>query len=408
MTRAPLRIALVADEDPGWGGIGSYTSELARGLITEGHHVELVLRGWEEDTVELLDGLTVHRVTVPPPAWRRGTVALLSRAHVVRESLVFSARVAQRLGRISRAGRLDVVEAPEFHAAGLAAALGARALGGRGPVVVARLHTPGFVITRLAGERPTADSRLVEGLERAAVRSATLVTSPSAAMAAEAAGRWGLPRRPVQVVPNPLDADRFAPGHTQPEADTLLITGRIERHKGQDIAVEALPLIRRRVPRARLLFVGADSEVAGAGGSALTALRRRADALGLPADALEATGAVGRAQLPALYARASVCLVPSRFEAFGYTCLEAMACGRPVIASDTSGLSEIITTGRDGLLTAPADAAALAGATVALLTDPRLRRRLGDAARATVQQRFAAPVVARRMAALYAEAVARR
>jgi len=403
VTRAPLRIALVADEDPGWGGIGTYTGELARGLTAEGHRVELVLRGWQEDTVDVLDGLSVHRVTVPPPAWRRGTVAVLSRVHVARESLVFSARVAQRLGCLRRAGRLDVVEAPEFHAPGLAAAV-SRGAAGRGPVVVTRLHTPGFLTERLAGERRTADSRLVEGLERAAVRSATLVTSPSAAVAAAVARRWGIPRRPTRVIPNPIDADRFAPARTPSDPATLLIVGRIEHNKGQDVAVEALPLIRRTVPDARLLLAGADSELAGAGGSALAALRRRTRALGLPENALAATGAVDRSELPALYARGSVCLVPSRFEAFGYTCLEAMACGRAVVASATGGLPEIVSAGRDGLLTRPADAVALARAVVALLSDADLRRRLGDAARATVEERFATPVIARGMTALYADA----
>lgn len=407
MTGAPLRIALVADEDPGWGGIGTYTGELARGLTAEGHHVDLLLRGWEEDTVEVLDGLTVHRVTVPSPAWRRGTVAVLSRAHVARESVVFSARVARRLGRLRRAGGLDVVEAPEFHAPGLAAALRSRALraAGPGPMVVTRLHAPGFLTARLAGERRTADSRLLEVLERAAVGSATLVSSPSAALAAEVAARWGTPRRPVEVVPNPVDTDRFTPGRTPPGPVALLVVGRIEHNKGQDVAVDALALVRRTVPAARLLLVGADSELAGAGGSALGALRRRAAALGLPGDALQATGAVDRTELPALYARASVCLVPSRFEAFGYTCLEAMACGRPVVASRTGGLPEVITTGRDGLLTDTADAVALARAAAGLLGDPDLHRRLGDSARATVEQRFAAPVIARRMAALYTDAL---
>lgn len=406
MSRTPLRIALVADEDPGWGGIGSYTGELARGLVAEGHRVELVLRGWEQDAVELLDGLTVHRVIVPPPAWRRGTVAVLSRVHVARESVVFSARVAQRLGRLRRAGGLDVVEAPEFHAPGLATALRSRArrVGGAGPVVVTRLHAPSFLTAGIAGDGRTADARLLEALERASTRSATVVSSPSAAMAAAVAERWGAPRRPVPIVPNPIDADRFAPGPAPPQPGTLLLVGRIEHNKGQDVAVEALGLIRRSVPDARLMLVGADSALAGAGGSALGALRRRAAALGLPEAALHATGAVDRAELPALYAGVSVCLVPSRFEAFGYTCLEAMACGCPVVASAAGGLAEIITDEHDGLLAAPADPAALAHAAVALLTSPERRRRMGNAARATVERRFAAPVVARRMAGLYAEA----
>ena len=408
MTRSTLRIVLVAGEDPGWGGIGTYTVELAHGLVAEGHHVELALRGWEQDGVEQLDGLTVHRVTVPAPSWRRGTVAMLSRAHVAREAVVFSSRVAQLVERLHRADGVDIVEAPEFHASGLAAALHSRARGGarRGPIVVARLHTPSFLSESLAAEPPTSDTRLLERLERAAVRNATIVTAPSTAIATEVAARWGSAmRRRVMVVPNPIDADRFRPLDV-PAADppTLLIVGRIERHKGQDVAVEALPAIRSDVPGARLLLVGADSELAAGGGSALASLRRRVAALGMPADALQATGPVDRGELPRRIARANVCLVPSRFESFGYTCLEAMACGRAVVASATGGLAEIVNDGHDGLLVEPENAPALAHAAISLLSDPPLRETIEHGARATVEQRFAAPVVARQVAALYADA----
>jgi glycosyltransferase involved in cell wall biosynthesis len=406
VTRSTLRIVLVAGEDPGWGAIGTYTGELARGLVAEGHDVELVLRGWEEDGVELLDGLTVHRVTVPPPSWRRGTVAMLSRAHVARETVLFSSRVAQVVWRLHRAGGVDVVEAPAFQAAGIAASLHSRAPGAirRGPVVVARLHAPLCLAARLVGETSTADTRLLERLERAAIHDATIVTAPSNAMAAEVAARWGAAvRRRVQVVPNPIDAERFAPAPTRADSGALLIVGRIERDMGQDVAVEALPAIRSDIPGARLLLVGEDSELAG-GGSALDALRRRVAALGMPEHALQATGAVAREELPAYLARANVCLVPSRSESFGYTCLQAMACGRPVVASATGVLDEIVSDGVDGLRTAPEDAPALAAAAISLLSDPQRCERLGHAARATVEQRFAAPVVARRVAALYTDA----
>jgi glycosyltransferase involved in cell wall biosynthesis len=405
VTRSTLRIVLVAGEDPGSGAIGTYTGELARGLVAEGHHVELVLRGSQRNGVEQLDGLTVHRVTVPPPSWRRGTVAIRSRAHVARDAVVFSSRVVQVVGRLHRAAGVDVVEAPELQAAGLAAALHSRAPGAirRGPVVAARLHAPGY-LTAAAGEAPTADTRLLERLVRAAVHDATIVTAPSNAMAHAVAVRWGAAlRRRVQVVPNSIDVERFAPASAPADSGTLLIVGRIEPNNGQDIAVEALPAIRSDIPGARLLLVGEDSELAG-GGSALVALRRRVAALGMPEHALQATGAIARDQVPAYLARANVCLVPSRSETFGYTCLEAMACGRPVVASATGGLEEIVSHGNDGLLTAPGDGPALADAAISLLSDAQRCERLGHAARATVEQRFAAPIVARRVAALYADA----
>jgi len=405
MTRSTLRIVLVAGEDPGAGGTGTYTLELARGLVAEGHHVELALRGLQQDSVQRIDGLTVHRVSVPAPSRRRGAASNHQRAHGARDAVAFSSRVAQLVEHLQRTDGVDVVEAPELYASGLAAALHAPARSGahRPPVVVARVHAPSFLSEGFADDAPSGDARLVERLERAAVRHATIVTASSSAVATEVSARWGRGmRRRVQVIPNPIDAERFCPRDEPAEPATLLIVGRIERRKGQDVAVEALPAIRSDVPGARLLLVGADSEPAG--GSALASLRRRVAALGMPADALQATGFVPRHELPGLLARATVCLVPSRSASFGYACLEAMACGRAVVASAIGGLAEIVNDGHDGLLAEPENAPALAHAAIGLLSDPELRARIEHGARATVEQRFAGPVVARQLAALYADA----
>ncbi len=385
-----MRIALIADEDPGWGGIGTYTGILGRALRDSGHDVHLVLRGWEEDGEEELDGLTVHRVTVAEPSWRRGTVALVSRLPVARESLLFSARAARALARIAP----DVVEAPEFHATGLTSALRAR-LDRRAPAVVVRLHTPAYLAARLAGEPANVDGRSGELLEAASVRAADWITSPSAALAHEVTRRWRLAPDRVEVVPNPVDSDLFVPGERAPDPACILVAGRVERMKGQDVLIEALPAIRRAVPSAHVRLVGAD-------GGASAAVAQRSRELGVES-AVSFEGAVAREELPAVYASAAVCVVPSRFEAFGYTCVEAMACGRPVVASRVGGLAEIVEHEREGLLVAPEDPAALAAAVIRLLGDPALGRRLGAAARSGVLERFGAPAVAVRSAAAYAE-----
>lgn len=374
-----MRIALVAGEDPGWGGIGTYTAVLGHALAELGHDVHLVLRGWDDEGDEQLDGLPVHRVPVPEPSWRRGTEAVVSRLYTTRESLVFSARVARRL----RALRVDVAEAPEFHAAGLVAALR------REPPVVVRLHAPAFLTTELDAGTRTLDVRAEERLARLGVRRAAAVTAPSAAVVERVGRRWRLGAERVTIVPNPVDHHAFAPG---PGADdrTVLVVGRVERAKGQDLLVEALP----RVSGARLVLVGDD-------GGLLEPLLRRARELGVE-DRIEALGAKPRGELPALYRSAAVVAVPSRYETFPYACAEAMSCGRPVVAAAAGGLPELIADGGDGLLVPPDDHAALAAALGRLLGDAELRERLGREARATVERRLAAPAVARRIAATYA------
>ena len=147
---------------------------------------------------------------------------------------------------------------------------------------------------------------------------------------------------------------------------------------------------------------GARVSLIGDDGGSTELLKRRARELGI-AEAITFKGAQPRAELPDAYRAASVCVVPSRFESMSYTCMEAMACGRPVVAARTGALPEVITDGVDGLLVPPEDPAALAAAIGRLLLDEAARRRLGEAARARVLSSFSRRIVAARMAGLYEE-----
>jgi glycosyltransferase involved in cell wall biosynthesis len=100
----------------------------------------------------------------------------------------------------------------------------------------------------------------------------------------------------------------------------------------------------------------------------------------------ETVGWVSPADLGRHYERAAVVCVPSRREGYGMVAREAMAYGRPVVATAVGGLADAIEDGETGLLVPPGDPAALRAALVGLLEDPALRRRLGDAARASLAQ----------------------
>ena len=122
----------------------------------------------------------------------------------------------------------------------------------------------------------------------------------------------------------------------------------------------------------------------------------------------EAAGFVGPSMLGPYYERASVVVCPSRREGYGVVAREAMAYGRPVVASAVGGLVDAIEDGVTGLLVPPRDVPALRGAIELLLGDAELRGRLGEAARARAVERFSWEAATRAAIAAYREALASR
>ncbi len=400
-------MCLISEEFPpetGWGGIGTYTYILARALVRLGHRVQVVARAWGSDKVEDIDGVCLHRIGIPEPSWRRGSRFLSLLFYDTRGILLWNLRVARRLGQISRAAPIDVIEAPEYRAQGLLTTLRRR-----GRPVVVKLHTPAFLcrtLDEVVAERTAWDVKTCENLEYRFARRASMLTSPSRKLAEDVARHWRLDSGKIRIVPNPIDSDLFRPsGSRLPEDLTILFVGRIERRKGVETLIEALPSILRRLPNVRLRLVGSDHR-SGPGGLSMTRhLKRRLKELGIPESSVQFVGPVDRTTLPAWYGSAAVVVVPSRYENFPYTCLEAMACGTALVASDVGGIPEIVTHGMDGILVPPDQPYAMAAAIADLLASPSRRRELGGQARNTVAERFSETVVCAETVGAYRSAL---
>jgi glycogen(starch) synthase len=399
----PLNVCLISEEYPpasASGGIGTYAHNLAQGLAEMGHRVHVVARGWGEEGVQEIDGVRVHRVSVPEPSWRWGSHWFVRRFYETRQVVLWNLRAAQVIHRLATAEALDVMESPEYHAQGLFAALRQPGL----PLVV-KLHGPSYLARQVSGMTAgwtRQDTRASERLEYYTARCARLITSPSRKMAEEIADQWGLSRAAVRIIPNPIDDEFFRPDPaTAPDDRTLLYVGRIQSLKGVDTLVEAFPAILRAYPETHLRLVGKDHPSGPGGTSMSDHLRGRLPALGIPGKAIEFTGPIERPHLPSFYRSAAVCVIPSLYENCPYTCLEAMACGCAVVASAVGGIPEIITDRIDGLLVAPKCPEALAAAVVRLLENPALRHELGNRARETVRQRYSCRTICAETALAY-------
>jgi glycosyltransferase involved in cell wall biosynthesis len=166
--------------------------------------------------------------------------------------------------------------------------------------------------------------------------------------------------------------------------------------KGIDVFVRAAADVLARVPAASLAVVG-DGE-----------LRAELEAL---AERLELGPRLRFVDFAPPSARAlrglDVFVLPSRWEAFPISVLEALACGVPQVATDVGGTSEAVVDGETGLLCPPDDPRALANAIVALLDDPVRRQTMGVASRERHQRRFTVAAMAAATVEVYAAALAR-
>lgn len=172
------------------------------------------------------------------------------------------------------------------------------------------------------------------------------------------------------LIYNGIDTAAEMPDAPPADPPEILCLGRLVREKGFDLAMAALPAVLDAVPTARLTVAG-DGPERGA-------LQAQAIALGV-SRFVEFTGWVAPGAVSRLIAGATVVVLPSRSEGLPAVGLEAAAMGRPVVATRTGGLPEIVHGGETGLLV-ERDGTGLAAAIAALLADPALAARLGRAA----------------------------
>ncbi|HLY38443.1 MAG TPA: glycosyltransferase family 4 protein [Candidatus Binatia bacterium] len=190
----------------------------------------------------------------------------------------------------------------------------------------------------------------------------------------------------IRVVPSGVDADAFATTDAARSAVrrewmvaadevAVVVVGALERRKGHAVLLDAAAGLRALAPGLRYVFCGDGSEAA--------ALARAAASLG---GIVRFAGF--RRDVAACLAAADIVALPSLHEGLGVAALEAMAAGRPVVASRVGGLAEAVEEGEAGLLVPPGDAAALGVALARLAHDPALRARLGAAGRMRVAARY--------------------
>lgn len=340
-----MRILMVTPKFlPSTGGVELHVAEVARRVVRKGHEVSVLTTDPSArlPARETWEGVEVERVR----AWPR------------KRDYYFAPGLVSRIRR----GHWDVVHVQSFHT--LVAPMA---------MATARFASIPYVVTFHAGGHSSRLRTSARGLQLALLRPLLSRAARLVALAEfeidEYSRRLGLPRERFALVPNGSDL----PTPTRPSVDgpdnasLIASIGRLERYKGHQHVIAALPHILHERPDARLWIAGS--------GPDRQRLEELAERLGVSSRMMiHAVPPEDRARMADELSRVRVAVLASRFETHPIAMLEAAALGCRVVVADSPGLRELGERGLARVVTRPEEPIELARAVLAELDEPRVPR----------------------------------
>ena len=374
-----MKIALVSPYDYSYpGGVTEHIAHLDAHFREWGHEVRIIA-SCSKDEDELEDNIIkVSGVVFPIPA--SGSVARIS----------LSPSLYQRVKRILRQERFDIVHLHEP----LMPALPLVVLRHSHAVNVGTFHAYRESHVGYEYGKPLI-KRFIDKLDgRIAVSEA----------ARDLVARY-FPGEYV-IIPNGIDVERFSSPRIKPLPQyrdgkfNILFVGRLEKRKGVKYLLRAFSYVKAEFPNSRLIVVGAYDAKDTRPYKRYVRRHRLEDVVFV--------GYASAEDLPRYYRTCDLFCAPSTgFESFGIVLLEAMAAGKPIVASNIAGYHNVLQDGAEGLLVEPKDEKALAEAIIRLLKDSELRQRMGERGRAKAPS-YSWDKIAQRVLDYYQELLERK
>jgi len=353
------------------GGLATHVYELSKALAerVETHVVTCNFPGALE--LERVGGAVVHRINVysaPSPDFL--TWAMLMNASLLGAGCKLAAE-----------GRFDMIHCHDW----LVAQAGITIKHATGMPLVATIHSTE------SGRRHgihTDYQRVIHEIEGWLAYEASRIVCCSWSMVNEVAGLFNVPRDKIWMIPNGVDPEVYRPSeidqtlrekYADPSEKIVLYVGRLVPEKGVNVLLGAIPRILAAHQNTKFIIVGE--------GYSREMLSSLSKSLGVDHKVFF-TGYVSDDEVKGLLRLADVQVIPSIYEPFGIVCLEAMASGIPVVASDTGGLSEIVEDGVTGLKVPSNNSDAMAHAVNRLLSDSALRGSMSKMARGRALGQF--------------------
>jgi D-inositol-3-phosphate glycosyltransferase len=391
------------------GGMNVYVRDLTRELGRRGIGVDVFTRSQDEHVPHVLHDLGFGNRIVHIPA---GPENPISKPELV----VYLPNFVERIKDFAKQKDLqyDLIHS-HYWLSGLAA-LELRSEWGA--PIVQMFHTLAAMKNRVARTPEESASELRLESEVRLLNEADRIVAATQAEMAQLQWLYRADTERITVVPPGVDTTRFYPIPkdeavefigTPAKQCMLLYVGRIEPLKGIDTLMESMAIMKKKgfldIFPVCLAIIGGDPDVSDEQMSAeMERLQGIRESLGLD-DMIMFLGRQDQDTLQYYYSAAEVVVVPSHYESFGMVALESMACGTPVVASETGGLAFLVKDGETGFHVPAADPDALAGRLIELMEDSELREKLGKQA-SEYAKGFTWSIVVDQILELYASVLA--
>ena len=322
------------------GGIETFVREYSYALGLEGHMVHIIAQdrgGFYREPIH--PNVKIHDIALNDKPFI-GYYYINSFFPI--EEVYFAWKALQKIDALSKTMSIDIVEIMDYFRQGIALAIK-----GKFPLFL-RLH--GWMFNKQGVWK--YDEKALSSKERwqrrfmqICINKADGIASVSKSFAQYAASVWKIPTDKLSIIHNAVDVQKFNPGNVQARETSIIFSSRMLKNKGVVDLVDALIQVFKKFPELKVYFAGSDQRWDDDKMMAKEYILKR-----LPAQNLVFLGVIPSEDIINYYRKCKISVLPSLYEPFGLSALEAMACGCAIVATKAGGLVEFIDSGINGIL----------------------------------------------------------
>jgi len=359
-------------------GINSFTDSIVHNLIFLGHQVHIVAADNVKGTVQLSNNLYIHKVVYKKPKFRGDW--RIERLFPL-EYLLYSWQISKKLNKIVKEYSIDIIESSNWFETFFYFFI-------KSVPVVTRLHSSMKKLVKEGIFPNNLRTKSIAALEYFYILMSDGIISPSKSLRLFFYKEYKI-KKEITVIHNSIDIEKF-PHSSEKESNlpTVLFVGRLEEMKGIEFLINAIPKVLNELPSTEFVFIGQD----------LKSLKYKMKWSEYAKSKIDNQRMFFKNRLPreelfGFYQKCWILVIPSIYEPFGIVALEAMTCGKPVIATNVGGLPEIIEHGRTGILIPPRDSSAIADSIIELIKNKNLRKEISSNSIRLVELKFNAKFI---------------